>query len=368
MIWDIMKKNDRSSINPFTGKKHFDIVNDDNFLNVSYVEYNNILNQCQLLDETSEGELLSNVSLKLIDAVEEHLIKINRTDYTSNYYDWEFHLVSDDTINAFCLPGGKILVYSGILSITNNEQSLAFILAHEMAHALLDHGRTRVSIAKAKNTLTTASRLGTIGLSMIGLDGVGSIARTAIDVADIGSEYLAIKPFSRKHELEADKLGMMIVNWAGYNISEIPKFWQKMSEHSSNKHDFFSTHPSDNKRIDAMNKLIIELPNQKNFHNTPVLSEIDNQKTIKENAIFEIQNQIPGKSAIGLTNLNDDIKINDTSSNKFCSQCRAKTINDAKFCSKCGNKLKIELTCNYCEAKIKKEDSFCSQCGNELRN
>ncbi len=149
------EKNDRSSINPFTGKKHLDIVNDDKLLNQSYVEYNNIVNQCELLDETSNGQLLSDVSLKLIDAVENYLLKIERSDYTRNYYDWEFHLVLNDTLNAFCMPGGKIIMFSGILSIANNEETLAFILAHEMAHALLDHSRTQVSSHNVKNSITT---------------------------------------------------------------------------------------------------------------------------------------------------------------------------------------------------------------------
>lgn len=290
-------------------------------------------------------------------------------DYTENYYNWEFHLVLDDTVNAFCMPGGKILVYSGILSIANNEQSLAFILGHEIAHALLDHGRTRVSVDKAKNTLTTASRLGTIGLSMFGLGEVGSIARTAIDVADIGSEYLAMKPFSRKHEMEADKLGMMIVKWAGYDITGIPIFWQKMGEHNSNKHDFFPTHPSDNKRIDAMNKLVLELPNQEIFHDTPVLSEKNNQKTIKGSNEFEIQNQLPNKALSFASNYRNNNDLNDSSSNNnFCSQCGTKAKKDAKFCSQCGNKLETELKCNICETKVKKEDSFCSKCGNKLNN
>ncbi|MDR3291239.1 MAG: M48 family metallopeptidase [Methanobrevibacter sp.] len=285
-----MKKNERSSINPFTGKKHFDIVNDDNFLDRSYDEYYQIINQSNLLDKTNDGQILFNVALKLINAVENHLLKINRSDYTKDYYDWEFHLVSNDTVNAMCMPGGKIIVLSGILSIANNEERLAFILAHEMAHALLDHSRTRVSAYNAKNTITTVSRLGTIGLSLIGLGDLGSIARTAINIADIGSEYLLMKPFGRSHELEADELGMMIVKWAGYDIGEIPKFWQKMSEHNSNKHDFFSTHPSDNKRIVAMNELVLEISNQKDFHNDPVLS--DNQKNTKNDNIGFADDQI----------------------------------------------------------------------------
>lgn len=238
-----MKRNDRSDINPFTEKKHFNILDDDKFLDGSYAEYNNVINQCELLDDTPNGKVVSNVSLSLIDAVEKHLLEINRSDYTKNYYDWEFHLVSDNTVNAFCMPGGKIIVYSGILSIANNEETLAFILAHEMAHALLDHGRTQVSAHTAKNTATTAARLGSIGLDLLGLGEAASVVRTATNVADIGSEYLLMKPWGRDQELEADNLGMMIINWAGYDIKGIPEFWQRMSEHNSNKHDFFSTHP-----------------------------------------------------------------------------------------------------------------------------
>ncbi|BBL61437.1 hypothetical protein MARBORIA2_03220 [Methanobrevibacter arboriphilus] len=347
-----MKKNDRSSINPFTGKKHLDIVNDDKLLNQSYVEYNNIVNQCELLDETSNGQLLSDVSLKLIDAVENYLLKIERSDYTRNYYDWEFHLVLNDTLNAFCMPGGKIIMFSGILSIANNEETLAFILAHEMAHALLDHSRTQVSAHNVKNSITTVSRLGAIGLGMIGLGDLGSITRTAIDVADIGSEYLVMKPFGRSHELEADKLGMMIINWAGYDISKIPTFWQKMSEHNSNKHDFFSTHPSDKKRIAAMNELVLEISNQKDFHNIPVLSEISNQKNIENQKSKKV----------------DLIEKKPFKNGNFCSKCGNKVGIGAKFCSKCGNKLKIEFKCNNCGKKVKENDLFCSKCGNKLNN
>ncbi len=267
----VNKKSDRSDINPFTGKKHFNIVDDDKFLDNSYVEYNNIISQSQLLDETPDGQIVSDVSLKLIDAVENHLLKIERSDYTENYYDWEFHLVSTDTVNAFCLPGGKIIVYSGLLSIADKEEYLAFILGHEMAHALLDHGRTKMSAHNAKNTATTVARIGSFGLGLLGLGEAASVVSTVTNVVDIGSEYLLIKPWGRDQEMEADKLGMMIIKWAGYDISKIPEFWQKMSEINSNKHDFFSTHPSDKKRIDAMNKLVLEISNQENFNNTPVI-------------------------------------------------------------------------------------------------
>jgi len=351
-----MKKSDRSDINPFSGKKHFNILNDDNFLDGSYVEYDNVISQSNLLDDTPNGKIVSNVALNLINAVEKHLLEINRSDYTKNYYDWEFHLVSDDTPNAFCMPGGKIVVYSGILSIANNEETLAFILAHEMAHALLDHGRTQVSAYTAKNTATTAARLGSIGLDLLGFDEAASVVRTTTNVADIGSEYLLMKPWGRDQEMEADELGMRLVNWAGYDIKGIPDFWQRMSEHSSNKHDFFSTHPSDNKRIDAMNKLVLEISNQQSSITTSVLSEkLDQQNLNTPLILSEISNQqysgnIPVSSAISnqgtiknKTSKQQDIIKKASTKNKiqknFCSKCGNPLKENYKFCIKCGNKI-----------------------------
>lgn len=99
-----MAKDDRSDINPFTGKSHFDIVNDDKFLQESYNEYCAMINQAQLLDNTPNGQIIRNVAVRLIQSVENYLARIGRSDYTQDYYDWDFHLVADNTINAFaCL-------------------------------------------------------------------------------------------------------------------------------------------------------------------------------------------------------------------------------------------------------------------------
>ena len=152
-----MAKDDRSSINPFTGKSHFDMVNDDKFLQQSYNEYYSMINQSQLLDNTPQGKQLRNIAIRLIQAVEGYLARIGRSDYTEDYYDWDFHLVANDTVNAFCMPGGKIVMFSGILSVADSEEKVAFILGHEMAHALLDHSRTRVSAQNAQNAITSAA-------------------------------------------------------------------------------------------------------------------------------------------------------------------------------------------------------------------
>lgn len=262
-------KDKRSNINPFTGKKHYDRVDDDKFLKESYQQYYTLINQSQLLDNTPYGQTISHVATNLINAVEKHLDTIGRSDYTANYYDWEFHLINSNQVNAFCMPGGKILVLSGLASITETEDELAFILGHEMAHALLDHSRTQASARKTKNRLAFGAKLGSVAMSLAGFGTAASATRLATNVADIGSEYFLMKPWGRDQELEADKLGMMIVHWAGYDVSSVPNFWRKMSNGS--KTDFFSTHPTDKKRIKSMEKLLVEIEKDKDFTSGPVL-------------------------------------------------------------------------------------------------
>ena len=164
-----MAKEDRSSINPFTGKSHFDMVDDDRFLQESYEEYYSMINQAKLLDDTNNGRVVRNVAVNLIRAVEGYLANIGRLDYVEDYYDWDFHLVADDTVNAFCMPGGKIVMFSGILSVANTEEKVAFILGHEMAHALLDHSRTRISAQNAQNALTSAAWIGSFAMDLFGM-------------------------------------------------------------------------------------------------------------------------------------------------------------------------------------------------------
>ncbi|WP_407394077.1 M48 family metalloprotease [Methanobrevibacter sp.] len=309
-----MAKNDRSAVNPFTGKKHFDMVNDDKFLQQSYNEYYAMVNKSQLLDNTQDGQIVRNVAIKLINAVNEYLAKIGRLDYVENYYDWDFHLVANNTVNAFCMPGGKIIMFSGILSVANTEEKVAFILGHEMAHALLDHSRTRASAQTAHNAVTSAAWVGSLAMDLFGLGALGNLTRAATNVASAGSQYLLLNPWGRDQELEADKLGMMIIHWAGYDISSIPAFWQSMSGRNPNNTDFFSTHPADSKRIAVMNEMIHEIENQKDFYSQPVLSD---KVTPKE----EFKDSHEPNTA------------------KFCQKCGAPLEADSKFCTKCGTKL-----------------------------
>ncbi len=337
-----MAKDDRSNINPFTGKSHFDIVNDDKFLEQSYNEYYSMISKAQLLDNTPNGQIVRNVAIKLIQAVENYLAQIGRSDYTHEYYEWDFHLVADKTVNAFCMPGGKIVMFSGILSVANTEEKVAFILGHEMAHALLDHSRTRMSAQNAQNVITSAAWVGSFALDLMGLGGIGDLTRAATNVASIGSQYFLMNPWGRDQELEADRLGMMIIYWAGYDISSIPAFWESMAGGNPNSHDFFSTHPADSKRIAVMNELIHEIENKRDFYSSPVLGDAPKPKDEFKSSHSDEENGV------------------------LCPSCGAKIDSDSKFCTNCGAKFDGEVKCPSCGASISAEDKFCTNCGCKL--
>ena len=364
MGWFIItNKNSRSSLNPFTGKSHFDIVNDDKFLKNCANEYYKMINQSTLLDDTNDGQLVRRVASRLIGAVEQYLMRINRYDYIENYYEWDFHLLYDDNVNAMCMPGGKIVVLSGILQFANTEDRLAFILGHEMAHALLDHSRTKMSQQSLKTGLTTAAWIGGLALDLLGNHEAGYAVRAASNLADIGSELFLIKPFGRQHEIEADKLGMMIIHLAGYDIYQIPNFWEEMSNFNSNNFDFFATHPTDSKRIQAMHEVIYDLENGKDFYRAPLLSE---DKTFEDTQIEDTsstRNYGISSGAYAPTALAPET-TNSTTTN-YCDKCGAKVGTNDSFCSLCGNNLK-ENRCPSCGKLFDNGDSFCTNCGCRL--
>ena len=146
-----------------------------------------------------------------------------------------------------------------------------------------------------------------------------------------------MNPWGRDQELEADRLGMMIIHWAGYDVSHIPSFWADMSRQNSNEHDFFSTHPADSKRIATMQQLICEIENEDDFYSKPVIGEINSSN---------------GK--------------HDNSAGCFCTECGAPVDVGDKFCTSCGTKLGVELKCPKCGSSIGSNDAFCMNCGYKL--
>lgn len=355
-----MRKDDRSPLNPFTGKEHYDNVDDDEFLNECYNAYYEEVNQYQILDNTEIGHQVINVTGNLIRTVEQYLSRIGRIDYVAGYYDWEVHLVNSDIANACCYPGGKIIVYAGILSIMENESELAFVLAHEISHALLDHSRTQQSVQQKHNNISNATWMGSFALDMLGMGEIGDLARGAINVATVGAHYFLTQPWGRDHELEADKLGLIFSYMAGYDVNIIPDFWQKFASMGGNDFDFFSTHPSDDKRVAVMRESLFEISNGADFYSKPLLPETPRAKHEFKNNNFipQVQRSSVNSPSSQMTeknntyscpNCNNTVRFDD----KFCTNCGYNLVNEAAYCTNCGN-------------KRQPGDKFCINCGSKF--
>lgn len=169
-------------------------------------------------------------------------------------FQWEFNLVQDKQINAFCLPGGKVVVYTGILPLAKNDDQLATVMSHEIAHALARHGAERMSHQQISKTIQA--------LSNVLLGATAPQYTNAFNTAyGYGTQLGIMLPYSRSHEYEADEIGIHLMKKAGYNIHEAVSFWQNMKKAKNGKtpSEFFSTHPSDEHRIEKISKIIKEL-------------------------------------------------------------------------------------------------------------
>jgi predicted Zn-dependent protease len=185
--------------------------------------------------------------LKRVQTIGQKIARVaNQPDFK-----WEFHVISKDVLNAFCLPGGKVYVYTGIAKVTQNDDQLATVMSHEIAHAIARHGAERVSMGQI---VGTGQKL----LSLIVNSKAPQYNKAFQSAYGYGSNLGLMLPFSRKHEMEADKIGLILMTKAGYDTKEASKFWVNMKKASGNsgksKSDFFSTHPSDDKRIAQINE------------------------------------------------------------------------------------------------------------------
>lgn len=168
-------------------------------------------------------------------------------------FEWEFNVIESDTQNAFCLPGGKVAVYTGLLPICHTEAGLAVVMSHEIGHAIARHGGERMSLKTVQNSASDA-------LKYVMRDKSDSTQKIVLTAYGAGSEYGAILPYSRKHELEADHIGIMLMAKAGYDPAEAPKFWERFAgkKDGAAPIEFLSTHPSDARRSAALRDLLPE--------------------------------------------------------------------------------------------------------------
>ncbi|MDG1895397.1 MAG: M48 family metallopeptidase [Fuerstiella sp.] len=168
-------------------------------------------------------------------------------------FDWEFNVIEAETQNAFCLPGGKVAVYTGILPVCQNEAGLAVVMSHEIAHAIARHGGERMTHQMVQNKVKD-------GVAFLMRDREETTQKIVLTAYGAGAQYGAILPYSRKHELEADQIGIMMMAKAGYDPSEAPEFWERFAgqKDGAAPMEFLSTHPSDAHRSSALRDVLPE--------------------------------------------------------------------------------------------------------------
>jgi len=233
--------------NPLTGKHTMAIYSNNVLFPLSFTEYDQFLKENAVITNTEEAAMVARLGAKLAAAASQWLQAEGYSHYLDDY-KWEYNLVQSDTINAWCMPGGKIVVYTGILPVTQTEAGLAVVLGHEIAHALLNHGQQRMSAGLLQE-------LGAVGVSLATINQSAGSQSAAMDVYGLGSQLFGTLPFSRSHESEADHYGLILMAIAGYNPDEAVPFWERMAAMGGGGTlEFLSTHPSDATRIKQLKK------------------------------------------------------------------------------------------------------------------
>jgi len=231
--------------NSITGRKQLLLLNESDVQKMALTEYRGFLkgNPVVAAGTTRDQIMVAQVGMRISQAVQTYLNSEGKGDLLSGY-QWEFNLVNKPDVNAWCMPGGKVVVYTGILPVTQNEQALAVVMGHEIAHAIAKHGNERMSQGLLQ-------QMGGIALSAAVSNKPAETRALFMGSYGISSTVLGILPFSRKHELEADRYGLIFAAMAGYDPREAEGFWKRMAAvGGGNKPpEFLSTHPSDDTRI-----------------------------------------------------------------------------------------------------------------------
>jgi predicted Zn-dependent protease len=234
-----------------TGRKQLLLVPDTEILAMSLQSYKQFIDSVPASKDNKNTGLVKNVGKKISEVVELYLKNNGLASEIPNY-SWEFNLVKDKTVNAFCMPGGKVVVFEGILPITQNEVGMAVVLGHEIAHAVAKHSSERMS----------QQMLVQYGASLtdVLLSKKSEATRSTINlIYGIGTQYGVMLPYSRQHEYEADHLGLIFLAMAGYDPNEAITFWERMAANSQGAPiEFMSTHPSDANRITKLKEFMPE--------------------------------------------------------------------------------------------------------------
>lgn len=233
--------------NPFTGKKNIALIPNSQLFPMSFQQYDEVLKESQVIEGTKEAQMVKSIGQKIAQAAEMYLASIDQSNYLKDY-KWEYHLINSDQVNAWCMPGGKIAVYTGLLPITKTEAGLAVVMGHEVSHALLNHGQQKMS----NDQITQL--VGMLGSASFKSEQASQIFAQAYG---IGTQFGVALPYSRKYENEADELGLILMAIAGYDPAAGVELWQRMSQTGGQAPpEFLSTHPSNQTRINNISKQV----------------------------------------------------------------------------------------------------------------
>lgn len=228
---------------PVTGRKQLDLVSSSEINTMSAQQYQEVIKKGPLSTNVEQTEMIKRVGVRIQKGVEQYMASKGWSDQLAGF-NWEFNLIQDDkTVNAWCMPGGKVAFYTAILPICKDENGIAVVMGHEVAHAIANHGRERMS-----QGLIQQFGLSTLGAAM----GQNPSMTKQIFMEAIGQgANLGMLKFSRQHESEADHIGLIFMSMAGYDPHHAPEFWNRMVQMSTGQKppEFMSTHPSDETRI-----------------------------------------------------------------------------------------------------------------------
>lgn len=253
----------------FTGRKSLNLIPNAQLNQTSFAQYREFLNENKPMTSGPQVDLVRRVGNDIKAATEVYYRSKGKSAELKNFA-WEFNVVDDPTVNAFCMPGGKVVFYTGILNVTQNEDALAVVMGHEVAHALANHGNERVS-----QGLVAQLGLTSLDLGLAMAQKPAQTRNLIMQAAGATTQLGVLLPFSRKHESEADEIGLYLMAMAGYNPAEAAPFWGRMSRVGGGSRPpvFLSTHPDPAKRSSTLNSLVPKARAYANRYPVPASSK-----------------------------------------------------------------------------------------------
>ena len=239
-----------------TGRKQMIFFGSGQITALSEQSFQQVMETTQPSTNKSQAKMVEEVGQRIVTAVDAYM-RGQGYEKQMDMYQWGFHLVSSPEINAFCLPNGKIVFYEGIMALTNTPDKIAVVMGHEIAHAIAQHGNERMSQQTLAGYAETAAQV--IGVVIPQDVKSQMIFSVAFGLGKAIGDYGVLLPYSRTHEYEADRLGLIFMAMAGYDIQQAPLFWEAMQQKGgSSTPEFFSTHPSDANRVAKIREVIPE--------------------------------------------------------------------------------------------------------------